>query len=95
MFDGINLSYLKFAGVAACHIGGITLHQFAGIGKGEASLERCYQIVSRTSALQVWRKCKHLIIDEVSMIDGDYFAVINFVFALKCIINELRWILES
>ncbi|CAG5074039.1 Similar to Pif1: ATP-dependent DNA helicase PIF1 (Mus musculus), partial [Cotesia congregata] len=55
-------------GVAACHIGGITLHQFAGIGLGTGTLERCYQLASRPSSASVWRKTKHLIIDEISML---------------------------
>lgn len=60
-------------GVAACHIGGITLHQFAGIGLGTATMERCKQMVSKSSVGSIWRKTKHLIIDEISMVDGDYF----------------------
>ncbi|KOC66579.1 ATP-dependent DNA helicase PIF1 [Habropoda laboriosa] len=64
-------------GVAACHIGGITLHQFAGIGLGTANLERCYQMASR-NAIQ-WRRTKHLIIDEISMVDGEYFDKIEAV----------------
>lgn len=61
--------------MAACHIGGITLHQFAGIGRGEATLENCYSMASKPAKAQIWRKCKHLIIDEISMIDGKYFEV--------------------
>ncbi|KAK2177701.1 hypothetical protein NP493_583g01066 [Ridgeia piscesae] len=60
-------------GVAACHIGGITLHSFAGIGSGKAPLAQCQQLAARTTVTQNWRKCKHLIIDEISMVDGDFF----------------------
>ncbi|XP_076765651.1 pif1 DNA helicase [Xylocopa sonorina] len=66
-------------GVAACHIGGITLHQFAGIGLGTANLDRCYQMASRNSSASMWRKTKHLIIDEISMVDGEYFDKIEAV----------------
>ncbi|XP_011499920.1 PREDICTED: ATP-dependent DNA helicase PIF1 [Ceratosolen solmsi marchali] len=66
-------------GVAACHIGGITLHQFAGIGLGMGTMERCKQIVSKSVAGTNWRKIKHLIIDEISMVDGDYFDKIEAV----------------
>lgn len=55
--------------------GGVTLHSFAGIGAGDASLQRCYDMASRPAAAQIWRKCKRLIIDEISMIDGEYFEV--------------------
>ncbi|XP_014204851.1 ATP-dependent DNA helicase PIF1 [Copidosoma floridanum] len=64
-------------GVAACAIGGITLHQFAGIGLGTATIERCKQMVSKTASL--WRKTKHLIIDEISMVEGDYFDKIETI----------------
>lgn len=66
-------------GVAACHIGGITLHQFAGIGLGTATLEKCFQLASRPSVTSVWRKTKHLVIDEISMVDGDFFDKIEAV----------------
>lgn len=62
-------------GVAACHIGGVTIHSFAGIGTGEYSLERCFQMASKTAVASLWKKCKHLIIDEISMLDGEYFEV--------------------
>lgn len=66
-------------GVAACLIGGTTLHSFAGIGSGEAGLQRCYELASRAASSQIWRKCKRLIIDEISMVDGDYFEKIEAV----------------
>ncbi|KAK7872455.1 hypothetical protein R5R35_014250 [Gryllus longicercus] len=66
-------------GVAACHIGGMTLHSFAGIGSGQASVERCIQLASKTATYQMWRKCKHLIIDEVSMVQGSYFEKLDKV----------------
>lgn len=70
---------LCFLGVAACHIGGITLHQFAGIGIAEGTLDHCYKLASRPSVAQNWRKCKHLIIDEISMISAEYFEVEPFL----------------
>ncbi|XP_044252471.1 ATP-dependent DNA helicase PIF1 [Tribolium madens] len=66
-------------GVAACHIGGITLHQFAGIGTGEATLERSIELASRPGTYTIWRRCKHLIIDEISMVDGAYFEKIETI----------------
>ncbi|XP_063243361.1 LOW QUALITY PROTEIN: ATP-dependent DNA helicase PIF1-like [Bacillus rossius redtenbacheri] len=66
-------------GVAACHIGGVTLHSFAGIGSGEAAVEQCVQMASRVQVQQSWRRCRHLIIDEVSMVDGDFFEKLEQV----------------
>ncbi|XP_026473370.1 ATP-dependent DNA helicase PIF1 [Ctenocephalides felis] len=65
-------------GVAACLIGGMTLHSFAGMGSGEATLERCVQMATK-NASQNWRRCKHLVIDEISMVDGQYFEKIEAV----------------
>ncbi|KAI8592171.1 PIF1-like helicase-domain-containing protein [Geranomyces variabilis] len=52
-------------GIAACNIGGTTLHSFAGCGLGkepaEALARRC---VGNKKTCTRWRKCKVLIIDE-------------------------------
>lgn len=46
-----------------------------GIGSGQASIERCIELARRPQVLQAWRKCRHLVIDEVSMVDGLFFEV--------------------
>ncbi|XP_050713556.1 ATP-dependent DNA helicase PIF1-like [Eriocheir sinensis] len=66
-------------GIAASHIGGATLHSFAGIGKGDDSLAQCVRLASRKTVAQQWRKCKHLIVDEVSMVDGLFFEKLEAV----------------
>ena len=66
-------------GVAACHIGGTTLHAFGGIGSGTACLEQCVELARRPAVAQQWRKCKHLIIDEISMVDGEFFNKLETV----------------
>ncbi|XP_060744490.1 ATP-dependent DNA helicase PIF1 [Tachysurus vachellii] len=60
-------------GVAACHIGGTTLHSFAGVGSGSAPLEQCLELAQRPGVLQHWTSCKHLIIDEISMVEAEFF----------------------
>ncbi|RVE49816.1 hypothetical protein evm_005546 [Chilo suppressalis] len=67
-------------GVAACHVGGTTLHAFAGIGDGSGTLETlCERAVKLPLVAQKWRKCKHLIIDEISMVDGTFFEKLEAV----------------
>ncbi|MPC39219.1 ATP-dependent DNA helicase PIF1 [Portunus trituberculatus] len=66
-------------GVAASHIGGCTLHAFAGVGTGEGSLEQCLRLASRKAVAQQWRQCRHLIVDEVSMVDGLFFEKLEAV----------------
>ncbi|GFN95027.1 ATP-dependent DNA helicase pif1 [Plakobranchus ocellatus] len=66
-------------GAAACHIGGTTLHSFAGIGSGNGSLKQCIELASRARVAQQWRACRHLIIDEISMVDADLFEKLETV----------------
>ncbi|XP_034411637.1 ATP-dependent DNA helicase PIF1 [Cyclopterus lumpus] len=66
-------------GVAACHIGGTTLHNFAGIGSGSAPLEQCIELAQRPGVLQHWTSCRHLIIDEVSMVEAQFFDKLESV----------------
>lgn len=56
--------------------GGTTVHAFAGIGDGSGSIHNlCEKATKLPLVAQKWRKCKHLIIDEISMVDGDFFEV--------------------
>ncbi|XP_013401768.1 ATP-dependent DNA helicase PIF1 [Lingula anatina] len=66
-------------GLAACHIGGTTLHSFAGIGSGKAPIEQCVELANRPVIAKQWRQCNHLIIDEVSMVDGEFFSKLETV----------------
>ncbi|NXE45329.1 PIF1 helicase, partial [Casuarius casuarius] len=66
-------------GVAACHVGGTTLHAFAGIGSGKAPLGQCIQLAERPGVRQHWLACQHLIIDEISMVDGKFFDKLEAV----------------
>ncbi|XP_034979174.1 ATP-dependent DNA helicase PIF1 [Zootoca vivipara] len=66
-------------GVAACQIGGTTLHAFAGIGSGKASLHQCIELAQRPGIRQQWLNSRHLIIDEISMVEGDFFDKLEAV----------------
>ncbi|XP_056912691.1 ATP-dependent DNA helicase PIF1 [Takifugu flavidus] len=66
-------------GVAACHIGGTTLHSFAGIGSGSAPVEQCIELAQRPGVLQHWTSCRHLIIDEISMVEAQFFDKLEAV----------------
>ncbi|KIY53384.1 hypothetical protein FISHEDRAFT_7136, partial [Fistulina hepatica ATCC 64428] len=61
-------------GIAACNIGGVTIHSFAGIGLGiETAEDLAARIRKNKKAMARWLRTRALIIDEVSMIDGDLF----------------------
>jgi ATP-dependent DNA helicase PIF1 len=67
-------------GVAACLIGGTTLHTFAGVTSNDLKLPVnviVEKIKNSKAKLDNWKKCKHLIIDEISMIDADFFDTLN------------------
>uniref|UniRef100_A0A8C0HCG6 ATP-dependent DNA helicase PIF1 n=1 Tax=Chelonoidis abingdonii TaxID=106734 RepID=A0A8C0HCG6_CHEAB len=66
-------------GVAACHVGGTTLHAFAGIGSGKVPLNQCIELAQRTGVRQHWLSCQHLIIDEISMVEGKFFDKLEAV----------------
>ena len=64
-------------GIAACHIGGMTLHSFAGIHEiGPVNL-LVKRVRSQKATFKQWKVCKHLIIDEISMIDAELFDCIE------------------
>lgn len=61
-------------GLAACNIGGVTLHSFAGFGLGKEDVAECVKKIKRNGkAKQRWLRTKILVIDEVSMVDADLF----------------------
>lgn len=61
-------------GLAACNIGGVTLHSFSGVGLGkEAVPDLVKKIMRNQKAKKRWLTCKVLVIDEISMVDGEFF----------------------
>jgi ATP-dependent DNA helicase PIF1 len=52
-------------GIAACNIGGVTIHSFAGIGLGiESADQLAVKIKKNKKASTRWARTKVLIIDE-------------------------------
>lgn len=69
-----RLSITASTGLAACNIGGMTLHSFAGIGLGKEDTQQLVTKIRRNpKAKNRWLKTKTLIIDEISMVDGELF----------------------
>lgn len=61
-------------GLAACNVGGVTLHSFAGIGLGKEDIPILVKKIMRNPKAKIrWLRTKVLIIDEISMVDGDLF----------------------
>lgn len=69
-------------GIAATHIGGMTIHSWSGIGARDAlSAYELDQIVSREKVAKRIQKARVLIIDEISMLDGTYLDMVHKVCA--------------
>lgn len=65
-------------GLAACNIGGQTIHRFLSIGLGTGSaFELAKRIKKNPANVKKWKNLKVLIIDEISMIDGKLFTKLD------------------
>ncbi|KAL0931030.1 mitochondrial dna helicase [Colletotrichum truncatum] len=72
--DPERLAVTASTGLAACNIGGQTLHSFSGIGLGKDDVPTLVKKIRRNpKAKNRWLRTKTLIIDEVSMVDGELF----------------------
>lgn len=69
---GISIGVTASTGIAATHMEGITIHSWAGIGiLRTASDPQIQDIVGNKRIARRLQKTQTLIIDEVSMLDGD------------------------
>lgn len=77
-------------GIAALNIGGATIHSWTGLGIGTTPLEKLYKRMReqereyKDTRLERIRKCECLAIDEISMIEGEFFDLINAWLKLVC-----------
>lgn len=62
-------------GLASFNIEGMTIHRWGGLGLARGSPEQIAKNITanRKDALLRWKRCKVLVIDEISMLDGDLF----------------------
>lgn len=74
MRDPERVAVTASTGLAACNIGGMTLHSFSGIGLGKDDAPTLIKKIRKNAkAKSRWQKTKVLVIDEISMVDGDLF----------------------
>lgn len=75
-----NVAVTASTGLAACNIGGVTIHSFAGIGLGQGDADKLYKKVRRSRKhLRRWESIKALVVDEISMIDGELLDKLDFI----------------
>lgn len=80
MYRPEEVAVTASTGLASCNIGGITLHSFAGIGLGRGNDGELFKHVKKNKrAKKRWKNLKVLIIDEVSMIDGELFSKLDYI----------------
>ena len=80
--DGRKTYITASTGIAGVNIGGSTLHSFAGLGLAKEPKEKCLgKLLGQygAKARRRWNECQALIIDEISMIDGELFDKLEFV----------------
>jgi ATP-dependent DNA helicase PIF1 len=76
-------------GIAATQINGTTIHSFAGIGLGKESKHELLNKVNKSkAAMRKWVSVKILIIDEISMVDGQLFDALEHIARMTRGIDE-------
>lgn len=77
---GVNVAVTASTGIAATHLGGMTIHAWSGIGARDTlSRYDLDQIAAREPVVKRVKKAKVLIIDEISMLDGKLLDMVNAV----------------
>lgn len=78
--DQLTTALTAASGVAARAIRGVTLHAFAGLGRGEGNIACILQRVrARPDLVRSWRSCKVLVIDEIGMVPAHILTLVDEV----------------
>ncbi len=77
---GLAVAVTASSGIAATHIGGMTIHSWSGFGiKESLSPYDLEQIATREKIAKRIKKAQVLIIDEISMLDGSALDMVNMI----------------
>lgn len=77
---GRHVAIAASTGVAADQIGGCTLHALVGLGLAKDTPDKLAAAAARNHRIRArWNKLSLLILDEVSMIDPDFFEAVDFI----------------
>lgn len=75
---GLNVAVAASTGIAATHIGGMTIHSWSGIGiKDSLSPYDLDQITTKEKIVKRARNAHVLVIDEISMLDGGVMEMVD------------------
>lgn len=77
---GVSVAITASTGIAATHIGGMTIHSWSGIGAhDELSAYDLDQIATREKVVKRVKAAKVLVIDEISMLGGGLLDMVERV----------------
>jgi len=77
---GIGVAVTASTGIAATHVGGVTIHSWAGVGiKKDMSSQEIAGLDDKKYLHKRFRDTKVLVIDEISMLDGETLNLVNKV----------------
>ncbi len=82
IYNPYGFALAASTGIAAVQIGGVTIHSWAGIGKGDAPREQIIEHLDSfkgSKQRKQMRAARILAIDEVSMISADTFELLDYV----------------
>jgi ATP-dependent DNA helicase PIF1 len=78
--SGVKVAVTASTGIAATHIGGMTIHSWSGIGARDTFTQYDLdQIMSREKTVRRIKAAGVLIIDEISMLDGKILDMVDVV----------------
>ena len=78
--DPKNTYVTASTGIAALTLGGTTVHSFAGVGLGkESARDLLDRVRGSERSRNSWQACRALIIDEVSMLAGDFLDKLEYI----------------
>ncbi len=79
----IDIGVTASTGIAATHIGGMTIHSWSGLGiKDELADEQLHKLSTRPQLKSRLKRTRVLIIDEISMLDGTRLNLLNRLFKI-------------
>jgi len=77
---GITFAVTASTGIAATHVGGMTIHSWSGIGTAQSLSESEIRNIAKAAHVaKRIRKAQVLIIDEISMLDGRVLTLVETV----------------
>ncbi len=77
---GVKVAVTASTGIAATHIGGMTIHAWSGIGaRDQLSAYDLESITGKEKIVRRVKKAQVLVIDEISMLDGKIMDMLNSI----------------